>query len=1178
MKRNNRIRFAATLLALSLFWLFPSMKGQVPGNQKVAAAQADHKAGIIVEEVTKSSEAEKAGLQEGDVLLRWIRGDAKGEIESPFDIAWIEIEQTQRGVVTLEGSRANQKRLWTLETGNWNWGLKARPNFPRNLLSIYKEGQELRQAGKLMQAAERWRAAAGHLDSSAPPWMSLWLLSSAASSLAEAQQWKQADSTFEQAIVQAAGTGRAVKGHILRIWAKTFQPRGDWASEEKYYQQAAEQYQNPDSPTLIFADSLDGLAISAFNRNDLDKAERYYSQALAIQQKLAPGSIGVSLSLAGLGNLARARGDLARAEEYLRQALAIDEKLVPNNRDVAADLSNLGTIARNRGDLPKSEEYLHQALALQEKLDPESLNRASMLSSLGITAWYRGDLAQAAEYQNQALAIQQKLAPDGIEVSRTLINLGIVFRSRGDLVKAEECYRQALVIEEKVVPGTLDVATNINNLGEVARDRGDLTNAEEYYRQALDMKNKLAPDSLSVAMGLNHLGEVARDRGDLTKAEEYYRQALPIEEKLAPNSLLAADSLNGMGLLAEDRGDLSKSHELHQQALAIREKFAPGSLTVAASLTALGDVDRIRGDLEKAEEYYRKSLAIQEKLAPESAARAETLADLAGVMLRKQQLDAAAPLSEQGLNALESQISHLGGSEEVRSGFRAKHLSYYRDYIDLLMRFHDQRPAEGFSARALEASERARARGLLDLLNESHVDIRQGVEPALLDQERFLQTSLNAKAAYRIRLLTRPHTAQEASNLEKEISALTAAWETTEAEIRARSPRYAALTQPRPLRLSEIQRLLDPKTLLLEYSLGDDRSFMWAVTPGSLVSFELPKRSEVETAARRAYEEVSANHLPARSQATKALSRMLLAPLAGQLGSKRLVIVAEGALQYIPFSALQGPRGVPLIAEHEIVTLPSASTLAILREEMEGHSPASMQLAVLADPVFSPDDPRVSRTSQTNLRISSSDKLERSAKETGLATLDRLPASRREANAIVALAGERASKKALDFDANLETATSPELSQFRIVHFASHALLNSQHPELSGIILSLVDRQGHPQDGFLQAHQIYNLKLNADLVVLSACQTALGKEVQGEGLIGLTRGFMYAGAPRIVASLWQVPDLATMELMRRFYSGILRQGLPPAAALRAAQAAMRKEQRWRAPYYWAGFTLQGEWK
>ncbi len=1137
MKRNNRIRFAATLLALSLFWLFPSIQGQVPDNQKVVAAPADHQAGIIVEEVTKSSEAEKAGLQEGDVLMRWIRGDAKGEIESPFDIAWIEIEQTQRGVVTLEGSRADQKRLWTLETGNWNWGLQTRPNFPRNLLSIYKEGQELRQAGKLMQAAERWRAAAGHLDSSAPPWMSLWLLTSAASSLAEAQQWKQADSTFEQAIAQTAGAGRAVKGHILRIWAKTFQPRGDWASEEKYYQEAAEQYQNPDSPTLIFADSLDGLAISAFNRNDLDKAERYYSQALAIQQKLAPGSIGVSLSLAGLGNLARARGDLARAEEYLRQALAIDEKLVPNNRDVAADLSNLGTIARNRGDLPKSEEYLHQALALQEKLDPESLNRASMLSSLGITAWYRGDLAQAAEYQNQALAIQQKLAPDGIEVSRTLINLGIVFRSRGDLVKAEECYRQALVIEERVVPGTLDVATNINNLG-----------------------------------------EVARDRGDLTKAEEYYRQALPIEEKLAPNSLLAADSLNGMGLLAEDRGDLSKSHELHQQAFAIREKFAPGSLTVAASLTALGDVDRIRGDLEKAEEYYRESLAIQEKLAPESAARAETLADLAGVMLRKQQLDAAAPLSEQGLNALESQISHLGGSEEVRSGFRAKHLSYYRDYINLLMRFHDQRPAEGFNARALEASERARARGLLDLLNESHADIRQGVEPALLDQERSLQTSLNAKAAYRIRLLTRPHTAQEASNLEKEISALTAAWETTETQIRARSPRYAALTQPRPLRLAEIQRLLDPKTLLLEYSLGDDRSFMWAVTPGSLVSFELPKRSEVETAARRAYEELSANHLPARSQATKALSRMLLAPLAGQLGSKRLVIVAEGALQYIPFSALQGPRGVPLIAEHEIVTLPSASTLAILREEMEGHSPASMQLAVLADPVFSPDDPRVSRTSQTNLRISSSDKLERSAKETGLATLDRLPASRREADAIVALAGERSSKKALDFDANLETATSPQLSQFRIVHFASHALLNSQHPELSGIILSLVDRQGHPQDGFLQAHQIYNLKLNADLVVLSACQTALGKEVQGEGLIGLTRGFMYAGAPRIVASLWQVPDLATMELMRRFYSGILRQGLPPAAALRAAQAAMRKEQRWRAPYYWAGFTLQGEWK
>jgi CHAT domain-containing protein len=198
--------------------------------------------------------------------------------------------------------------------------------------------------------------------------------------------------------------------------------------------------------------------------------------------------------------------------------------------------------------------------------------------------------------------------------------------------------------------------------------------------------------------------------------------------------------------------------------------------------------------------------------------------------------------------------------------------------------------------------------------------------------------------------------------------------------------------------------------------------------------------------------------------------------------------------------------------------------------------------------------------------------------EAGLARLDRLPASRREAESIAALASAGASFTALDFRASRATALSSEVSRARIVHFASHGLLNSRHPELSGIVLSLVDEQGRALDGFFQTRDIYKLRLSADLVVLSACQTALGKEVRGEGLIGLSRGFMYAGTPRIVASLWRVPDRATAEFMAEFYRGVLRQGLTPAAALRAAQRRFRGEKLWSNPYYWAAFTLQGEWE
>lgn len=206
----------------------------------------------------------------------------------------------------------------------------------------------------------------------------------------------------------------------------------------------------------------------------------------------------------------------------------------------------------------------------------------------------------------------------------------------------------------------------------------------------------------------------------------------------------------------------------------------------------------------------------------------------------------------------------------------------------------------------------------------------------------------------------------------------------------------------------------------------------------------------------------------------------------------------------------------------------------------------------------------------------------RAAKESGVArsglSLPRLPGTRREAEQILTLVAATERKAAFDFAASHATATSPELSQYRYVHFATHGFLNSLHPELSGVMLSMFDEQGRPQDGFLRAHEIFNLKLPAELVVLSACQTGLGQEVKGEGLVGLTRGFMYAGAPRVVVSLWNVSDAATAELMTRFYRRMLKDGMRPAAALRSAQVSLMKERKWASPFYWAAFTLQGEWR
>jgi CHAT domain-containing protein len=287
-------------------------------------------------------------------------------------------------------------------------------------------------------------------------------------------------------------------------------------------------------------------------------------------------------------------------------------------------------------------------------------------------------------------------------------------------------------------------------------------------------------------------------------------------------------------------------------------------------------------------------------------------------------------------------------------------------------------------------------------------------------------------------------------------------------------------------------------------------------------------------------------------------------------------------------------RPVPLITAHEIVNLPSASALALIRREAAGRPEANRILAALADPVFEANDPRLAAVKKTALPKGSI-AFARSAKSTSATSappselirsarsfhrdgFGRLMFSNEEAEYITGYAPRSATLKATGFEANRQLVASGKLSRYRIIHFATHGLINSEHPELSGLVLSLVDENGKPQDGFLRMSEIFNLQLPADLVVLSACQTAIGKEINGEGLVGLTRGFMYAGAERVVASLWQVDDEATSQLMRYFYRCMLKEGLRPAAALRAAQIEMSKSSRWSSPYYWAGFVIQGEWR
>ena len=646
------------------------------------------------------------------------------------------------------------------------------------------------------------------------------------------------------------------------------------------------------------------------------------------------------------------------------------------------------------------------------------------------------------------------------------------------------------------------------------------------------------------------------------------------------------------------------------------------------TLSDLGTVYAQLGEDQKALDIYQQSLQLS-RAGEDKSTESSTLRRIALIKLNHGQLEEARANLEAALGIVEHLRTRIGG-QELRASYFASVQQFFESYIDLLIRLHRDNPTKGYDALALQAAERAHARSLLDSLIEAHANIREGIAVALLDRERALQQKLDATAERQARLLSVEHTEAQASALKQETETLLTQYQEVEAEIRASSPRYAALTQPQPLTAKEIQQqVLDPETMLIEYSLGAEKSFLWAVTTSSIQSFELPPRKTIETATRRVYEllternkqitfEESAEQTARIAQAdaayllaSTALTQMLLGPVGSQLDKRRLLIVGDGALNYLPFAALpvplaqqgsatdNGPR-LPsaslrpaLIMEHEIVSLPSASTLAVLRREASGRAAAPKTLAVIADPVFEKNDVRVigikagGRSNRPNNRAvderstrglaeAQMPEAKRQSGSGEVAEIHRLPFTRREADQILALVPKADRLSALDFGANRAIATSPELGQYRYVHFATHGFLNTSHPELSGVVLSLVNRRGAEQDGFLWANEVYNLRLPVEMVVLSGCRTGLGKEIKGEGLVGLTRGFMYAGSMRVLVSLWDISDEASAELMAHLYRAMLKEHMSPAAALRAAQIKIMKDKRWQAPYFWAAFVLQGE--
>ncbi|MBX7219966.1 MAG: CHAT domain-containing protein [Blastocatellia bacterium] len=941
-------------------------------------------------------------------------------------------------------------------------------------------------------------------------------------------------------------------------------------------------------------------------KESFEKAIPIFQETLKLFEDIGDtGNVGVSYNFLGdcYGNL----NQLDKAVESFQKAAGQYEK-IRDKENLAPTFANIFHIYNLFDEHKKGLPYSEKAIALYRELGDTERVAVSLLE-LGVACNRLGDKQKALAVYLEALPIL-KAKENHPGYPALLNNIGRVYYDVGEKQKALDYYYESLNLQPNYA--LMPKASVLGNIAVLYTEFGDYAQALPVYEKALSFVNQTSDINAKLSILLNQ-GKNYYFLRDFTKAKEVFQSALDTALTIGNRAIQARMYLE-LGKLEETAHNFSLAESHYQKTLALAQSL--GNKSIQGYATAnLGRLQAKQGQpqsgLKLLEQAYQMGVELS---APQL--QFQILFEMGKIESSQGQWPEAQAHLEEAIRLIESQRTKVV-SQSLRTSFFSKVLDYYELYVDVLMERHRLNPSAGFDRKAFTVAETARARSLLDQLTESQIDLRSSVDPALFAEEQNVTALMQALSDRLVRLKAAKAKPETLTQAENDFAELGTQLGLIQTKIRQNNRQYAALTQPKPLSLEEIQKQLLPSdTLLLEYFLGEKHSYVWAVTQTSIHSFQLPPMAEITQAARETSRLLSHASQKQRNltkmesgsgkgdekEALKAiqhLSRLILQPVAEKLGKKRLLVVADGALQLVPFAALAEPGPAksyrPLLENHEIAFLPSASTLAVLRQELQGRKPAPQWMALVADPVFSEHDPRVFRTATQADKIPQPAQVKSSSgtaevnrilvrpeeKNGGFPTsltISRLPGTRQEAQAITSIFGRKNTFLALDFAANRELVTKAEFGQHRIIHFATHGFVNPEHPELSGLVLNLVDQQGQEQNGFLLMQDIYQMKLKADLVVLSACETGLGKEYRGEGLVGLTRGFMYAGAPRVVVSLWSINDRATAKLMEHFYLALHKEGKSAAAALRQAQLAISRDKRWKAPYFWAAFQLQGEFK
>lgn len=1180
------IRLISALSAAALFTI-----GQP------AKVEAEEK-GVVIEVINRL--AANTGIQPGDLLTSWQRLSAensdlvaRGELDSPFHWEAMKIEESPRGTIRLRGQRNKEQRAFDLHANAWDF--EVRPNMSDEILPAYLSGIKNIQDHRIEEGISRLKSLAQEAALSGEVELACWILFRSAELLAEAGKQDLAHAQLQAAL--AFADSDESKLTIFQALGKLLHDNQDFNAASQAYEQAGAICKRRWGKTLCFAKVTYNLGVLAWGSRNLTLAGEALGLTRSIQEYLAPNSLDLAFTYNATGSIALSQGDLEGAETYLNKALAIRERWQPNSLAVAGSLNNLAVLAKTKG-LTSTAINLHlRALDIRRKSDPSGREVATSLSNLGILYENLGDLRRATEYYQIALEIELRIIPDSLSLAGTMTNLGSLKSSQGDLDLAEDYYKRALDIIQRRAPTSQEAVAAATNLGNLFIARGDLASAQNMHKKALDIQNIISPGGLETARSLNNLANVTRAQGDLKKSLELYKASLLIKEREAHGSLAHAIGLSNMGMIAGETGDLATAYNYYKEALKIRESFAPGTLEVSINYNNLGSLAWLWENIDLAEEYSLKALAIQERLAPGSFTEAETLHDLGTVQRKRGNLTTATAYFDRAATALELQTLRLGGNQERKAEFRADYIEYYHDLIET-------RILQGDTQGAFHAYERSRAQVFLSMLAEREMTLSLGTPDEL--EKRRTEIISNYDRIQRELALADPAKDEEKINiLLYELQEARHNYEDLASRARRISPALASVRYPRSLDLKGVQETLEPGTAVLAYSVHPDKTYLFILSNDKPLEVKLiPTGSkalaqDIEKFLRMLSESKSPTRLgtvrlsSANDFGYHLYKHLMNAGESRLQRSQKLVIIPDGPLHALPWGALTRPsaeqdKGLQFLAEWKPIHIALSGTVySELRRLRTSGLKASDTESTTNLVAFG--DPHLPQAlTQDNGHFAEEVRL-RSLTQRGL-RLDPLPYSRLEVKRVAQLYTGSA-QEYLSHEATEERAKSLP-PNIRMLHFATHSTLNNRFPLDSAVILTIPDqfKEGR-ENGLLQAWEIFEqVRLDADLVVLSACESALGKDMGGEGLIGLTRAFQYAGARTVLASLWKISDRTTAELMVRFYKH-LKAGKTKDEALRAAQIELirgpieitneKGEVEFvdaSAPYYWAAFQLYGDWQ